>query len=230
MPRPSRRRAPSPPVSRTPARLLDHLRPHRGARRRVRRVRLGRRPTVDSTRSPPKRLKARRHHRTRPGGPRPRGKGIADRSSGPCARPSARPRRSRMIRGPARRPRTRPHRSAAFAASLAAPRRRRRVRDGIRTQQWALSAMHTQEAWRTTKGKGITVAVLDTGVEAATPTSSARSSPARTSSASGPAGATGPGPATAPPWPASSPVTAMARAARTASWASRPRRRSCPSA
>ncbi|MFF4397751.1 type VII secretion-associated serine protease mycosin [Streptomyces sp. NPDC001480] len=37
--------------------------------------------------------------------------------------------------------------------------------DGIRAQQWALSAMHTQEAWRTTKGKGITVAVLDTGVE-----------------------------------------------------------------
>ncbi|WP_330292251.1 type VII secretion-associated serine protease mycosin [Streptomyces sp. NBC_00576] len=38
--------------------------------------------------------------------------------------------------------------------------------DSIRGQQWALDAMHTQEAWRTTKGKGITVAVLDTGVEA----------------------------------------------------------------
>ncbi|GAA3861109.1 type VII secretion-associated serine protease mycosin [Streptomyces lacrimifluminis] len=38
--------------------------------------------------------------------------------------------------------------------------------DSIRAQQWALDAMHTQEAWRTTKGKGITVAVLDTGVEA----------------------------------------------------------------
>jgi len=38
--------------------------------------------------------------------------------------------------------------------------------DGIRAQQWALDAMHAQEAWRTTKGKGITVAVLDTGVEA----------------------------------------------------------------
>ncbi|MGX1547015.1 type VII secretion-associated serine protease mycosin [Streptomyces adustus] len=37
--------------------------------------------------------------------------------------------------------------------------------DGIRAQQWALDAMHTQQAWRTTKGKGITVAVLDTGVE-----------------------------------------------------------------
>ncbi|MFF5480591.1 type VII secretion-associated serine protease mycosin [Streptomyces sp. NPDC012935] len=38
--------------------------------------------------------------------------------------------------------------------------------DSIRAQQWALDAMHTAEAWQTTKGKGITVAVLDTGVEA----------------------------------------------------------------
>jgi type VII secretion-associated serine protease mycosin len=38
--------------------------------------------------------------------------------------------------------------------------------DGIRAQQWALEAMHTQEAWQTTKGAGVTVAVLDTGVEA----------------------------------------------------------------
>ncbi|MDL5200519.1 type VII secretion-associated serine protease mycosin [Streptomyces sp. ALI-76-A] len=38
--------------------------------------------------------------------------------------------------------------------------------DGIRAQQWALDAMRTEEAWRTTKGAGVTVAVLDTGVEA----------------------------------------------------------------
>ncbi|MEU3187816.1 type VII secretion-associated serine protease mycosin [Streptomyces sp. NPDC006923] len=37
--------------------------------------------------------------------------------------------------------------------------------DAIRVQQWALDAMHTQQAWRTTQGKGITVAVLDTGVD-----------------------------------------------------------------
>ncbi|MEV5609870.1 type VII secretion-associated serine protease mycosin [Streptomyces sp. NPDC052225] len=37
--------------------------------------------------------------------------------------------------------------------------------DSVRAQQWGLTAMHTQEAWRTTKGKGITVAVLDTGVD-----------------------------------------------------------------
>ncbi|MGW5652366.1 type VII secretion-associated serine protease mycosin [Streptomyces humi] len=38
--------------------------------------------------------------------------------------------------------------------------------DSIRAQQWGLSALHLDEAWRTTKGKGVTVAVLDTGVEA----------------------------------------------------------------
>ncbi|MEU9574287.1 type VII secretion-associated serine protease mycosin [Streptomyces massasporeus] len=38
--------------------------------------------------------------------------------------------------------------------------------DGIRAQQWALDAMRTEQAWQTTKGRGITVAVLDTGVEA----------------------------------------------------------------
>lgn len=38
--------------------------------------------------------------------------------------------------------------------------------DGIRVRQWSLEAMHTEEAWQTTKGAGVTVAVLDTGVEA----------------------------------------------------------------
>lgn len=37
--------------------------------------------------------------------------------------------------------------------------------DGIRVQQWGLAAMHTDQTWRTTKGSGITVAVLDTGVD-----------------------------------------------------------------
>lgn len=38
--------------------------------------------------------------------------------------------------------------------------------DSIRAQQWGLSALHLDEAWQTTKGRGVTVAVLDTGVEA----------------------------------------------------------------
>ncbi|GAA2261430.1 type VII secretion-associated serine protease mycosin [Streptomyces amakusaensis] len=37
--------------------------------------------------------------------------------------------------------------------------------DGIRPQQWGLDALNTDRAWRTTKGEGITVAVLDTGVD-----------------------------------------------------------------
>lgn len=66
---------------------------------------------------------------------------------------------------------TRPHRlraltagaaAAAFALLPAVPAQA----DAIRDQQWGLEALHTDEAWRTTKGEGITVAVLDTGVDA----------------------------------------------------------------
>ncbi|WP_240137345.1 type VII secretion-associated serine protease mycosin [Streptomyces sp. MUM 178J] len=56
--------------------------------------------------------------------------------------------------------------AAVFAAAVlallpAVPARA----DGIRAQQWGLDALHTEEAWRTAKGEGITVAVLDTGVD-----------------------------------------------------------------
>ncbi|UYQ61186.1 type VII secretion-associated serine protease mycosin [Streptomyces peucetius] len=37
--------------------------------------------------------------------------------------------------------------------------------DSIRDQQWSLEAMHTEQAWQTTRGEGVTVAVLDTGVD-----------------------------------------------------------------
>ncbi|PAZ16322.1 type VII secretion-associated serine protease mycosin [Streptomyces sp. SA15] len=55
--------------------------------------------------------------------------------------------------------------SVLLAASIALVPPTAAHADGIRAQQWALDAMHTQEAWRTTKGAGVTVAVLDTGVE-----------------------------------------------------------------
>ncbi|WP_320778709.1 type VII secretion-associated serine protease mycosin [Streptomyces sp. CRN 30] len=53
-----------------------------------------------------------------------------------------------------------------LAASLALVPATSAHADGIRAKQWALDALHLDEAWRTTKGAGITVAVLDTGVEA----------------------------------------------------------------
>ncbi|MFS8203680.1 type VII secretion-associated serine protease mycosin [Streptomyces sp. CWNU-52B] len=54
---------------------------------------------------------------------------------------------------------------AALATGLALLPATAAHADGIRAKQWALEAMHTQEAWQTTKGEGITVAVLDTGVD-----------------------------------------------------------------
>ncbi|WLW56355.1 type VII secretion-associated serine protease mycosin [Streptomyces sp. YU58] len=55
--------------------------------------------------------------------------------------------------------------SVLLAASVALVPPTAAHADTIRAKQWALDAMYTQEAWRTTKGAGVTVAVLDTGVE-----------------------------------------------------------------
>ncbi|MBA2812483.1 type VII secretion-associated serine protease mycosin [Streptomyces sp. KM273126] len=55
--------------------------------------------------------------------------------------------------------------SVLLAAALALVPSTTAHADEIRSQQWALDAMHAREAWRTTKGAGVTVAVLDTGVD-----------------------------------------------------------------
>ncbi|MFJ7209546.1 type VII secretion-associated serine protease mycosin [Streptomyces sp. NPDC098789] len=75
-----------------------------------------------------------------------------------------------------RRPHPAPHpalRSAAVCAALAlacaalaAPPA---AADAIRDRQWNLTALRAEEAWGTTQGNGITVAVLDTGVDATHP-------------------------------------------------------------
>ncbi|WP_326696629.1 type VII secretion-associated serine protease mycosin [Streptomyces sp. NBC_01754] len=51
--------------------------------------------------------------------------------------------------------------ASAFALLPAVPAQA----DAIRDQQWGLEALHTDRAWQTTRGGGITVAVLDTGVD-----------------------------------------------------------------
>ncbi|MET1038592.1 MAG: S8 family serine peptidase [Aeromicrobium sp.] len=53
----------------------------------------------------------------------------------------------------------------AHPMSIAASKPRR-VNDTYRTQQWALNRLEAETVWRKSSGKGIVVAVLDTGVRA----------------------------------------------------------------
>lgn len=54
--------------------------------------------------------------------------------------------------------------ACATVVMLAGPARADAVRN---TQMWVLDALHAQAAWRTTQGRGVTVAVLDSGVNPA---------------------------------------------------------------
>ncbi len=53
--------------------------------------------------------------------------------------------------------------------ALAGTARPARTADQVRQQEWWLNALHVTQAWQTTKGAGVTIALLDTGVDPAQP-------------------------------------------------------------
>ncbi|MEU7707255.1 type VII secretion-associated serine protease mycosin [Streptomyces nodosus] len=64
------------------------------------------------------------------------------------------------------------HRAARVVASMAVcvllvggATTQAQAADSIRDMQWHLDAMHAEDMWRTSTGEGITVAVIDTGVD-----------------------------------------------------------------
>ncbi|MEU9302350.1 type VII secretion-associated serine protease mycosin [Streptomyces sp. NPDC048269] len=68
-------------------------------------------------------------------------------------------------RGTLRSAATRAAATLALAAALTAATAPPAAADAIRDRQWGLLALRAEEAWGTTRGDGVTVAVLDTGVD-----------------------------------------------------------------
>jgi type VII secretion-associated serine protease mycosin len=59
--------------------------------------------------------------------------------------------------------------AATAATAVLASGTQSAAADTVRDREWALAALHAQTAWQTTKGAGVTVAVLDTGVDSTHP-------------------------------------------------------------
>ncbi|MFE3497286.1 S8 family serine peptidase [Streptomyces sp. NPDC059175] len=59
--------------------------------------------------------------------------------------------------------------AAAWSVGVVGPAPAAVAADGMRSKQWYLDAMHADEIWRKTTGKGIKVVVIDTGVNSSTP-------------------------------------------------------------
>ncbi|MFE0046532.1 type VII secretion-associated serine protease mycosin [Streptomyces albireticuli] len=59
--------------------------------------------------------------------------------------------------------------AAAVLTSLAVASATPAHADTIRSRQWHLDAMHAEEMWETSTGAGVTVAVIDSGVDASLP-------------------------------------------------------------
>src|SRR5262249_59887415 len=55
--------------------------------------------------------------------------------------------------------------SLAFIAASSSPA----LADQARRNEWWLRTLHVTNAWQTTRGAGVTIAVLDTGVDPAQP-------------------------------------------------------------
>lgn len=70
-----------------------------------------------------------------------------------------------MLTGSTQRSAARIVASAAVGVLIAAGPATQANADSIRSRQWHLDAMHAEEMWRTSTGRGITVAVIDTGVD-----------------------------------------------------------------
>ncbi|NJQ01431.1 type VII secretion-associated serine protease mycosin [Streptomyces zingiberis] len=95
--------------------------------------------------------------------PVPRGSGTASRAGDPGRPARSRPRRVRRFAGALRRCAAVLALTAVVSTGLAGASPAHA--DAIRDRQWGLEALRAEEAWRTTRGEGVTVAVLDTGVD-----------------------------------------------------------------